>query len=136
MTELETLAAAAKSVRRHAHAPYSGFLVGAALLDEQGEVHLGTNVENAAFPLGSCAEGNAIGAMIASGGKRIVRIVVVGGRDELETCTPCGGCRQRIAEFADDSTDIVMTEESGVFTHFTLAELLPAAFIWPQPVGS
>ncbi|MFT5481820.1 MAG: cytidine deaminase [Halieaceae bacterium] len=132
MTELQTLASAAKSVRKHAHAPYSGFLVGAALLDEQGNVHLGTNVENAAFPLGSCAEGNAIGAMIASGGKRIVCIVVVGGRDQLESCTPCGGCRQRIAEFADASTDIVMTEESGEFTHFTLAELLPAAFVWPE----
>ena len=134
-TELTTLAEAARTVREHAYAPYSGFHVGAALLDENGNVHTGANVENAAFPLGSCAEANAIGAMIASGGKRIVCMVIVGGREQIENCTPCGGCRQRIAEFADQDTDLVMLGPGGEPTHFTIDQLLPASFSWPGTPG-
>ena len=131
-TDLTTLREAAEAVREHAYARYSGFRVGAALVDENGQVHVGANAENAAYPLGSCAEGNAIGAMVSAGGRRIKTILVLGGRDEPEACTPCGGCRQRIAEFADQDTDIVVLGESGELVHFTLDSLLPASFSWPE----
>ncbi|MCG8505616.1 MAG: cytidine deaminase, partial [Sphingomonadales bacterium] len=77
----------AKEVRSRAYAPFSGYRVGAAILDGDGNVHSGCNVENAAYPEGICAETNAIGSMVAAGGKRIARIVIVGGRDGLEACT-------------------------------------------------
>ena len=131
--ELTTLREAAEAVRAHAYARYSGFHVGAALVDEHGQVHVGANAENAAYPLGSCAEANAIGAMVSAGGRLIKTMLVVGGRDEPEACTPCGGCRQRIAEFADPDTDIVMLDQSGELTHFTVDTLLPASFNWPEP---
>ena len=119
---------AAKGVRKHAHARYSGFYVGAALLDEQGRVHTGCNVENASFSQVSCAEAGAIGAMIAAGGKRIVTIAVAGGRDELVSCTPCGGCRQRINEFADADTRVLVIDDSGDWQTYSMADLLPASF--------
>ncbi|MEQ8204861.1 MAG: cytidine deaminase, partial [Woeseia sp.] len=103
---------AASTVRERAYAPHSGFYVGAALLDESGKLHVGCNVENSSFPLGSCAEAGAISAMIAAGGKSIAAIAAVGGRTVLETCTPCGGCRQRIAEFANEDTRILLLDES------------------------
>ncbi len=131
-TDLSRLREAAETVRERAYARYSGFRVGAALVDENGQVHIGANAENAAYPLGSCAEGNAIGAMVSAGGRRIKTILVLGGRDEPEACTPCGGCRQRIAEFADQDTDIVVLGESGELVHFTLDSLLPASFSWPE----
>jgi cytidine deaminase len=129
---LSQLRDAAENVRRRAHAPYSKFYVGAAIEDENGAIHTGANVENAAFPLGSCAEANAIGAMISAGGRRIRTILVLGGRDTPEACTPCGGCRQRIAEFADADTDIVLLDGAGELEHFTLEALLPASFNWPE----
>jgi cytidine deaminase len=130
--EVNHLRDAAEAVRRRAYARYSGFHVGAAIEDENGAVHTGANVENAAYPLGSCAEANAIGAMISAGGTRIKTILVLGGREQLEACTPCGGCRQRIAEFADQDTDIVMLDQSGELIHFTIDTLLPASFSWPE----
>jgi len=120
---------AAKLVRANAHAPYSGFHVGAALIDETGTVYTGCNVENAAYPEGSCAEANAIGAMVAAGGKRIVAIAAVGGGAEVEPCTPCGGCRQRIQEFADKNTQVILIGDGGAIDCLTIAELLPAAFM-------
>lgn len=122
------LFAAASAVRERAHAPYSRFLVGAAIEDEEGRLHIGCNVENAAFPLGSCAEAGAIAAMIAAGGGRIRHILVVGGREELEVCAPCGGCRQRIAEFADAGTIILLADGKGPARRFSMAELLPYGF--------
>jgi cytidine deaminase len=119
---------AAKHVRANAHAPYSGYHVGAALIDEAGEVHTGCNVENGAYPQGSCAEANAIGAMVAAGGKRIVAIAAVGGTAEIEACTPCGGCRQRILEFADENTEIILIGEGNSIVSYTVDQLLPAAF--------
>lgn len=119
---------AAKKVRAIAHAPYSGYHVGAALVDDIGTVHTGCNVENAAFPEGTCAEANAIGAMVASGGKRIVAIAAVGGTNEIEPCTPCGGCRQRIREFADENTRVILIGEQNSVTSYTIDELLPAGF--------
>ncbi len=119
---------AAKKVRANAHAPYSGFSVGAALVDENGVIHTGCNVENAAYPEGICAEANAIGSMVAAGGKRIVTIAAIGGATEIETCTPCGGCRQRILEFADDNTKIMLIGAADSIDSVTIDELLPAGF--------
>lgn len=119
---------AASTVRERAYAPHSGFYVGAALLDESGKLHVGCNVENSSFPLGSCAEAGAISAMIAAGGKSIAAIAAVGGRTVLETCTPCGGCRQRIAEFANEDTRILLLDESGDVISYSMSELLPASF--------
>lgn len=124
---MKELLARAVTVRDRAHAPYSGYRVGAAIEDENGAVHVGCNVENTAFPQGSCAEANAIGAMVAGGGRRIVTIAVVGGSDRLGVCTPCGGCRQRIFEFADQMTQIITLDEEGRPVGHSLAELLPAA---------
>lgn len=119
---------AAKKVRPNAHAPYSGYRVGAALIDETGALHTGCNVENAAFPEGTCAEANAIGSMVAAGGKYIVAIAAVGGADEIEACTPCGGCRQSILEFADENTRVILIGEGKQIDSYSIEELLPAAF--------
>ena len=120
---------AAKEVRPNAHAPYSDFRVGAALIDDTGALHTGCNVENAAFPEGTCAEANAIGSMVAAGGKRIVAIAAVGGVDNIEACTPCGGCRQSILEFADENTRIIVIGDGKKIDSYTIDELLPAAFL-------
>jgi cytidine deaminase len=124
----ERLVHAATAVRQNAYAAYSGYRVGAAVLDELGRVHAGCNVENSSFPLGACAEANAIGAMIAAGGKRIVAIAAVGGREELEDCTPCGGCRQIIQEFSDGSTQVFLIGENGEVETHTIDRLLPLSF--------
>jgi cytidine deaminase len=124
----QQLIEAAKEARPNAHAPYSGYRVGAALLDDTGTLHTGCNVENAAFPEGSCAEANAIGSMVTAGGKRIVAIAAVGGADEIEACTPCGGCRQRILEFADENTRIILIGDGKQIDSYSIDELLPAGF--------
>lgn len=126
--EAEDLIEAANAARRFAHAPYSGFRVGCAVLDESGNLHSGCNVENAAYPEGICAETNAIGSMVASGGKRIVAVAAVGGRDELQPCSPCGGCRQRILEFADENTRVHLIGADGEVKTCTIGELLPFWF--------
>jgi cytidine deaminase len=100
--------------------------VGAAILGEDGVVYPGCNVENAAYPSGSCAEQGAISAMIAGGGGRIRAILVVGDGDEL--VTPCGACRQRIREFAAPETPVAIAGPGGIRQMFSLAELLPASF--------
>ncbi len=126
--EHEQLIEAAKKARQNAHAPYSNYFVGAAIVDDRGEIHTGCNVENAAYPEGICAEANAIGAMVAAGGKRISVIAAVGGGDELEFCTPCGGCRQSILEFSDENTRIILINEEGQIQKYSIDELLPLAF--------
>lgn len=123
---LERLLAAARAAQPRAHAPYSGFRVGAAVLDEEGRIFAGCNVENAAFPLTSCAEANAIGAMVAAGGRRIAALAVVGEGEAL--VTPCGGCRQRLRELAPGEASVVVADRERVRARFTLAELLPASF--------
>ncbi len=80
------------------------------------------------IPEGNCAEANAIGSMITAGGKKIVAIAAVGGTDDIETCTPCGGCRQRILEFADENTRIIVVGEGDTIDSYTIEELLPASF--------
>ena len=127
MTDAE-LMDAARGVRARAHAPYSGFRVGAAILDEHGHVHLGCNVENAAYPQGACAEAVAIGVMVAGGGTRIAAIAVAGGHNAYVPCAPCGGCRQRIREFADDATRILLIGEDGGTDITTIEALLPRSF--------
>ena len=119
---------AALQVRKNAHAPYSGFRVGAALLDDRGDIHTGCNVENAAYPEGVCAEANAIGAMVAAGGRRIVAIAAVGGADGIEACSPCGGCRQRISEFADEHTRVILVDADESTSSHSIGELLPSSF--------
>ena len=118
---------AAKQARLRAHAPYSKFLVGAAVRDEQGRVFAGCNVENAAYPQGWCAEPSAIAALVMAGGKRITEVAVMGNGDQL--CTPCGGCRQKLREFAQDDLKIHCCTAEGVLIRtFTLGELLPFSF--------
>jgi cytidine deaminase len=124
--ERDALLAAARTVRACAHAPYSRFAVGAAVLDEQGRIHAGCNVENAAYPQGWCAETSAIAAMVAAGGRRITAVAVCAVADE--PVTPCGGCRQRIREFAADDCPIFVADEQALVATFTLGELLPCSF--------
>ena len=124
---MNELIAVAKSARLMAYAPYSKFLVGAAVRDERGQIHGGCNIENAAYPQGWCAETSAIAAMIMAGGKAIAEMAVIGTGDLL--CTPCGGCRQKIREFARGDVKIHICGEDGKLKQtFTLDELLPASF--------
>ena len=125
-TALRQLFAAAKAAKANAYAPYSRFKVGAALRTSSSAIFSGCNVENAAYPQGSCAEAGAIAAMALAGERRIAEILVIG--DGKALCTPCGGCRQRIREFADPSTAIHVAGPEGVRRTFTLAELLPELF--------
>lgn len=117
---------AASKARAAAYAPYSGFPVGAALVTEDGALFAGCNVENAAYPSGTCAEAGAIAAMAAAGGRRIAAILVTAGGEAL--CTPCGACRQRIREFGAGDAAILVAGPEGVRRRFTLDELLPASF--------
>ena len=123
---LAALFAAAKAAQARAYTPYSRFNVGAAIRAPSGAIYSGCNVENAAYPQGACAEAGAIAAMALGGERRIVEIVVVGDGEAL--CTPCGGCRQRIREFADLQTRIHVAGPEGVRASFTLDELLPHSF--------
>ncbi len=123
---LAALFDAARSAQGHAYAPYSRFHVGAALRTPSGAIFAGCNVENAAYPQGACAESGAIGAMALAGERRIAEILVIGDGEAL--CTPCGGCRQRIREFAAPETPINIAGPQGVRARFTLEELLPHSF--------
>jgi cytidine deaminase len=129
MTENDTLArmlALALEARANAHAPYSGFKVGACLRGESGRLFQGCNVENAAYPQGQCAEASAIGALVAAGDRRVLECVVVAeGPDPV---TPCGGCRQRLREFATDDAPIHLADPRGIRRRVTLGELLPLSF--------
>ncbi len=119
---------AACAARAQSYSPYSRYAVGCALLDEQGRVFAGCNVENAAY-LQSCAETGAISAMIAAGGKQITACLVVAGHEnDGQLCTPCGSCRQRLREFAAADTPIYACGPEGFRRAFTLAELLPHSF--------
>ena len=124
---MRDLVEAAIAARKKAHAPYSKFYVGAAMRDEMGRVHAGANMENAAYPQGWCAECSAIAHLIMAGGTRIAEVAVLGNGDAL--CTPCGGCRQKIREFASGEVKIhCCTEQGALLKTFTLNELLPASF--------
>ena len=127
MTSDAELFAAAEAVRARAYAPYSRFHVGVAILADDGKIYAGCNVENAAYPIGNCAEASAIAAMIAGGAKRIKRVYVTGPGSA--PVTPCGGCRQRIAEFADPVSQLLSVLHGrdlglGVFPIVELAEVV------------
>jgi cytidine deaminase len=124
---LDALFDAARRVQAHAHVPYSNFKVGAAIRTKSGAVHAGCNVENAAYPVGNCAEASAIAAMVGSGEYVIADILVIGPGEAL--CFPCGGCRQRIREFADPATRIHLWNVSGALREtFGIDALLPRSF--------
>lgn len=120
------LFSAAVKARSRAYAPYSGFAVGAAVRTKSGVIFSGANVENAAFPVGICAETAAIAAMIVAGERRIAEILIVA--DGTALVTPCGACRQRIHEFAEADAKIYVAGIVGIRATYTLGELLPAAF--------
>ena len=124
----QALIAAALAVRAHAHAPYSKFAVGAAVLDEQGRIHAGCNVENAAYPQGWCAEASALSVMIAAGGHRVQALAVCAVAHAPVPVPPCGGCRQKLREFADDDCPIWVADLGGLRATFTLGQLLPHSF--------
>jgi cytidine deaminase len=117
---------AARTARDRAYAPYSRFAVGAALLDEHGRVHTGANVENAAYPQGLCAEAVALSQLVMAGATRVMAAAVVGvARDPV---TPCGGCRQKLREFATDDCPVLVADLETVRVRTTLGELLPMSF--------
>jgi len=117
---------AARAAMANAHAPYSGFPVGAALRSASGAIFVGCNVENASYPQGWCAETGAIAAMVAAGETAIAEIAVVA--EQMPLITPCGGCRQRLAEFAAPAAKIHLCDAAGIVETVTLGELLPRAF--------
>ncbi|MBE1285009.1 MAG: cytidine deaminase [Rhodobacteraceae bacterium] len=117
---------AAKAVRENAHAPYSNFKVGAAIRTSNDTVYVGCNVENVAYPEGTCAEAGAIAAMVAAGEKEIEAVYVIA--DSPSPVPPCGGCRQKLAEFGAGSVPVIMATVDGAETHTTIADLLPGAF--------
>ena len=123
LTALFTAAAAAQA---RAYAPYSRFRVGAAIAAASGAIYPGCNVENAAYPVGSCAEAGAIAAMVAGGETRIREILIIGDGEAL--VTPCGACRQRIREFAGPDAMVHIAGPEGIRASFTLSALLPHAF--------
>ena len=122
----QELLAAADAVMRRAHAPYSSFPVGAALRGADGAIHAGANVENASYSQTQCAEASAIGVMVAAGETRITAVAIVAER--LERCPPCGGCRQRLSEFAGPNTPVYLGRPGSEPLTTTLGELLPLAF--------
>jgi cytidine deaminase len=117
---------AAKKAMQFSHSPYSKFPVGAAIRADDGNVYLGANIENLSFPQGWCAEPSAISAMIMGGAKKITEMAVIA--EKLALCPPCGGCRQKIAEFATPETRIYLCDEVGVQKVMTMEELLPFSF--------
>jgi cytidine deaminase len=123
----DDLLAAALGARERSYSPYSGYAVGAALRDELGRIHAATNVENAAYPQGQCAEASAIGVLIAAGGRRITEALVVAD-PAAGLPTPCGGCRQRLREFMLLDSPIHLAGPAGVIRTVTLRELLPLSF--------
>lgn len=127
----------ALAVRERAHAPYSKFSVGAALRTKDGSVHIGCNVENAAFPEGWCAETSALADMIAHAPdgrrSRVAAIAVIARRIEGRLVTPCGGCRQRLAEFGGADTLVHVADSDGEGETYLLTELLPHAFALDGP---
>jgi len=123
---MDDLLAMARKMMLHAHAPYSRFHVGAAVRDEEGGVHGGCNVENAAYPQGWCAEASAIAALVGAGRKRVLECLVIGPGPDL--ITPCGGCRQKLREFASDDLKIHLCGPDGLHRTVTLEQLLPLSF--------
>ena len=117
---------AARDAMAKAHAPYSKFPVGAAIRTEDGRVFAGANIEVASFPEGWCAETTALGHYVMGGGGRIVEVAVIA--EKMAKCTPCGGCRQRLAEFCAPDTRLYLCDETGVAETVTIGAMLPYGF--------
>jgi cytidine deaminase len=132
MTAPKDMFATAREMRDRAYAPYSNFAVGAALRGESGRVYGGCNVENAAYPQGVCAEASAISALIAGGDRRITEVLVLAKAGD--PVTPCGGCRQKLREFAANDTPIHLCDPGGHIQTVTLGTLLPMSF-GPEHLG-
>ena len=126
MKSAEEMRLAAARAMGRAYAPYSKFPVGAAVEDENGKLHAGANVECVAYPLGSCAEATALGHMVMAGGTRVLQVAVIAER--MDRVTPCGGCRQRLAEFGGPGTLVHLCDASRVVETVRLGELLPHGF--------
>lgn len=127
----ETLIREAMQARKKAYAPYSNFQVGAALLDEEGEVYTGCNVENAAYTPCNCAERTAVFKAVSEGKRRFKKIAIVGGHQgkQLGFCPPCGVCRQVLREFVEEETfEIIVAKSETEYRKYTLKELLPQSF--------
>lgn len=121
-----TLLDAAREVRERAYVPYSKFKVGAAVRGASGAIHRGCNVENVAYPEGTCAEAGAIAAMVAAGETELIEVAVIA--DAPAPCPPCGGCRQKLAEFGRPETPVLLATTSGLTLATTIGELLPGRF--------
>ena len=121
-----SLLSLATAARENAYAPYSKFKVGAALRTASGAIYVGVNVENVAYPEGTCAEAGAIASMCAAGEYTIAELLVIS--DSPTPVTPCGGCRQKIAEFAPPDVTVTMATTFGTTSTVTVADLLPGAF--------
>ena len=117
---------AARDAMGKSHSPYSKFPVGAAIRADDGNIYAGANIEVIAYPEGWCAETTAIGHMVMAGGRRIREVAVIA--EKMAACSPCGGCRQRLAEFADPQTKIHLCDDKGVIETVTMEQLLPHAF--------
>ena len=126
MSDITDMLVAANAARANAHAPYSNFKVGACLRGKSGRLYAGCNVENAAYPQGQCAEATAIGVMVAAGETAIAEILVV--HDGPLLAGPCGGCRQRLREFAGLDAQVYLCRPDGLQRKLTLGELLPLSF--------
>ena len=123
----EYLVEKAKQASKNAYAPYSNFKVGATIRSVAGKIFSGCNVENAAYPQGTCAEAGAIAAMVLEGEGLIDELVVFVEVDKF--ITPCGGCRQKISEFSNSETKIILVNKHFQKKYFTMEELLPGAFV-------
>ena len=117
---------ATKDAMSKAYVRYSNYPVGALIITDKGNLYSGCNVENASYPLGNCAEASAIASMVMGGEKKINKIYVMTKNDEGGI--PCGGCRQRIREFSDSDTQIIMCSPDGIQNRMNLSELLPQSF--------
>lgn len=122
----DELAAQLPALLSRSYARYSNFTVACAVIDEDGAAHLGVNVENAAYPSGTCAEQTAIGAMVTAGGRRIAKVLIAAGSNAV--VQPCGACRQRIAEFAGEACEIVSVQDGRPTRRTPFWTLLPDSF--------
>jgi cytidine deaminase len=127
-SQQQALLQAARNAQLKAYAPYSKYQVGAAVLDEQGRIHAGCNVENAAYPQGLCAEAAALSAMVLAGGTRALAALVVGNGSAGGWTTPCGGCRQKLREFGSPEMPILSANATELGPRYTLSALLPESF--------
>ncbi len=116
----------ARQAMLNAYAPYSNFRVGAAVLAENGKIYTGCNTENVSYPCGTCAEAGAIAAMVADGARKITKILIVS--DGKALVTPCGACLQRIKEFSDKNTEIILSDQDENEQIYLISDLLPYAF--------